>query len=189
MTRDGGARPAGNRPGTDPSVDPYILVPADLIAYVADHKISPTALALYVVLLSHHNRKRGDDYVWPRRESMARALGLSRPQSVDKYLTELRAAGLIITESSHKQPGMRTSSSRHKLLLVVRAMRQSAQPYAPERTASYAPEEAAGYAPERTRTRGSELDESELDEMNSAVYTAPRASRGSPNDFLDPWAR
>jgi len=198
MTRDGGARPAANRPGTDSSVDRFVMVPVDVLPYVADGKISATAAWLYVVLLSHHNRTRADDDVWPSRRALADALGLSRTKAgtktVDKYLTELRDAGLIAVEKRTRLTDEGKTvhlNNRYTLMLTAKSDTPKAQETlkvvpkqglpSPQTGTRGSPQTGTRGSPQTgTRTRRSELDESEPDEMNNTL--APRASRGTPDD-------
>jgi hypothetical protein len=50
---------------------------------------SPRAVHLYCVLSMHLNASRGDRMVWPSRKSLAKIMGLTRPQSVDGPMREL----------------------------------------------------------------------------------------------------
>lgn len=61
----------------------YVLVPADLVALVAEGQLTKEAAWLYIVLLGHHNRARKDNDVWPSRAVMAQGMGLKKPQSVE----------------------------------------------------------------------------------------------------------
>lgn len=196
--RDGGSRPAANRPGTDPSVDRFIMVPVEVMPYVEKGLISVTAAWLYVVLLSYHNRTRADNDVWPSRRALADALGLSRTKAatktVDKYLTELREAGLIAVEHQTRLTDEGKTvhlNNRYTLMLTVASETSKAQevegvvpkqgPASPQTGTRGSPRSGTRGSPQTgTRTRRSELDESELDEMNNTL--APRASRGSRDD-------
>lgn len=190
-TWNGGARPADDRPGTASSVDRFVLVPADLVALVSDKKIGKEAAWLYVVLLSHHNRTRGDNDVWPSRKLLSEEMGFSEksgPKAVDKYLAELRNAGLIISQRRSSPWDNGNTSSLHTLTLIVPDKPQEPDPPIPHRGQGLSTTGDRGWAsagdrpstPQGTRTRRSELDEPELDEMNNIL--APRASRGSPDD-------
>jgi hypothetical protein len=186
---------------SDPNGQPrFVLVPADLVAMVAERKISKEAGWLYIVLLGHHNRTRKDNDVWPSRQVLAEGMGLSKPQSVDKYLAELRDAGLIVSEQ-RKRAGTFNTSSKHTLLLFVprtdeeiaaRKARHEAIPYNGQR-----------YPRQRTAaipSRGYELEEVELEELNdvdsmrgTSGRSAPASARDGkskdqlPDDY-DPWS-
>jgi DNA-binding transcriptional MocR family regulator len=190
------------------------MVPVDVMHYVAKG-LSPTAAWLYVVLLSHHNRKREDNDVWPSRKSLAEALGLKKVDNVDRYLRELSDSGLIKSRrraGGVKGDGVANQTSVYTLLLTVKPERPKAQETAPPPPSAGAPHphqwgyphphESGNPTPaEGTRTRGSELDESELDEMNNSW--PPLASLGTPQgvhddetevveaeigNWADPWA-
>jgi hypothetical protein len=94
MTADGGARTALNGPGTEHSVTRAVAVPEALLGLVADRTISINAACLYMALLAHYDKSN----IRPTRAAMARYMGMNRPQSVDKYLAELRTAGLTFTD-------------------------------------------------------------------------------------------
>lgn len=180
----------------------FALVPADLITLVSDGKLSKEAAWLYVVLLSHHNRSRRDDDVWPSRSVMAQKLGLKKPQSVDKYLEELRTAGLIVSERRKRSSDMNTSS-KHTLLLTVP---RTAEEIAARRASREAiPHSGQRYPLQRTSDvphSGQELDEVELDELKDVEAISPTAARfahdggrhenskdqKTDEDWPDPWA-
>jgi len=178
----------------------YVLVPADLVALVADGKLSKEAAWLYVVLLGHHNRTRRDNDVWPSRAVMAQGMGLSKPQSVDKYLVELRAAGLIVSERRKRSSDMNTSSKHTLLLFVPRTDEEIAARRASREAIPY---NGQRYPRQRTAaipSRGQELDEGELDQpidkelisRTSGRFAPGGARHGDSKDQVrnnvDPWA-
>lgn len=69
--------------------------------------IKPQAQALYVQLVMHLNRSRGDSLVWPSRKSLAARLGLNRVQSLTQYVEQLEALGAIEVEKQRYQGKMR----------------------------------------------------------------------------------
>ncbi|WNZ14998.1 hypothetical protein [Streptomyces sp. 11x1] len=69
--------------------------------------IKPQAQALYVQLVMHLNRSRGDSLVWPSQKSLAARLGLSRVQSLTQYVEQLEALGAIDVEKQRYQGKMR----------------------------------------------------------------------------------
>jgi hypothetical protein len=71
-----------------------------VIQAVTARKISRDAGWLYACLLSHLNRKRGGNVVWPSRAILASEMGISKPANVDKYLAELETQGLVAVERS-----------------------------------------------------------------------------------------
>lgn len=71
------------------------------------HGIKPQAQALYVQLVMHLNKSRGDSLVWPSQKSLAMRLGLSRVQSLTQYVEQLEALGAIDVEKQRYQGKMR----------------------------------------------------------------------------------
>lgn len=178
----------------------YVLVPADLVAYVAEGRISKEAGWLYIVLLGHHNRSRRDDDVWPSRDVMAQGMGLKKPQSVDKYLAELRGAGLIVSERRKRASDMNTSSKHTLLLTVPRADEEIAARRASREAIPY---NGQRYPRQRTAaipSRGQELDEHELEQPNDIEVISRTSGRFAPGgarhedsedlnrNSQDPWA-
>ncbi|WP_341719896.1 hypothetical protein QQG74_09420 [Micromonospora sp. FIMYZ51] len=145
----------------------FTMVPDELFDLVADGKLSKNAAWLYVTLLRRHNRKRRDDDVWPSRTSLAQALGLKKPESVDGYMDELKKLGLV--EVSERRIAGMKASNRYTLTLIAEGGPQSAedgvsagQPDTPKRGQRY-PQEG-GHA---TPKQGYELDEGELHQGES----------------------
>ncbi|MFD6565432.1 hypothetical protein [Micromonospora profundi] len=136
----------------------FTMIPDELFDLVADGKISKNAAWLYAALLRHHNRKRGDNDVWPARSSLARALGLKKPDSVDGYMDELKALGLV-TATERRKGGMKLSS-RYTLHLIA-GHDDAPAADTPKSGARY-PEMGATVTPEQ----GYELDEPQLHEEN-----------------------
>jgi hypothetical protein len=160
----------------------FVLVPTDLVGMVADGKIGKEAAWLYVALLSHHNRSRRDNEVWPSRAVLAAEMGMSRPQSVDRYLEELRAAGLIASRVRKRSGNMNTSSAHNLLLTVTRTDEEIAS-----RKASHEamPHSGQRYPLQRTAAvphRGQELDEVELEELKDVEKMRRTAARFAPDD-------
>jgi hypothetical protein len=69
--------------------------------------IKPQAQALYVQLVMHLNRSRGDSLVWPSQKSLAARLGLNRVQSLTQYVEQLEELGAIEVEKQRYQGKMR----------------------------------------------------------------------------------
>lgn len=179
----------------------FVLVPTDLIGLVADGKLSKEAAWLYVALLSHHNRTRRDDEVWPSRTVLAQEIGVKKPQSVDKYLTELRLAGLITSRARKRSSNMNTSSA-HTLTLVV--PRSDGERAANRSSHEAIPASGQRYPRQRTAAvphRGQELEEVELDELKDVEEMSRTSGRFAPgsarheeskdqktgSDWPDPW--
>lgn len=151
---------------------PFVAVPVELLDLVLNGDLTRHAAWLYVILLRHYNRKRADNDVWPSRTALAAALGLSKPESVDGYLAELRKIGLI-TVTERRRAGKMRASNRYTLHLL-------ADLRTPEQRASQPPGEtgvSAGqsdtpnlgvrYPPQGvsvTPHRGQEPEEPQLDE-------------------------
>jgi hypothetical protein len=158
---------------------PFIIVPKPVFDYMEAGKISDRAFALYTVLLSYHNRTRGDDYVWPTRKTLATKLGLKKPDAVDKPLKELQDAGLILSEQRRSSDGGQTSS-KHKLLLTANSKTPTPDlgyPY-PKSGVGVPQNEEGGY-PESgvgaTPNQGYELEELELDEVEALKNLSSQA--------------
>ena len=81
--------------------EPFVQTPHWVLF---DPVLSATAKTLYAALMAHVGP--GDETVWPGRDTLAVVLGLRRPQSVDPYVRELRARGVISVER-RKLGGMR----------------------------------------------------------------------------------
>lgn len=149
------------------------MVPIELIGMVADLKISKNAALLYVVLLSYVNHKRGDFVVWPSRETLAFQLGVKKAESIDAYMAELKAAGLVT--STERRNGKERLPNLYTLHLTssVGGTKNGATP-PPAKTGKDAghgvaqengpgsPESGARVAPKK----GEELDLEELDQEN-----------------------
>lgn len=178
----------------------YVLVPADLVALVAEGHLTKEAAWLYVVLLGHHNRARRDNDVWPSRAVMAQGMGLKKPQSVDKYLDELRHTGLIVSERRKRASDMNTSSKHTLLLFVPRTDDEVATQKASHEAIPY---NGQRYPRQRTAaipSRGQELDEGELEQLNENDPIRRTSGRFAPDgarhedsedrdrDNADPWA-
>lgn len=158
----------------------YVLVPADLVALVAEGRLTKEAAWLYIVLLGHHNRARKDNDVWPSRAVMAQGMGLKKPQSVDKYLAELREAKLIVSEERRRAGAFNTSSKHTLLLFVPRADEEVAA-----RRASHEAVPRSGQRYPRQRTsdiphRGHELDEEELEQLSENDSMSRTSGRFAP---------
>ncbi|WP_131787344.1 helix-turn-helix domain-containing protein, partial [Protofrankia symbiont of Coriaria ruscifolia] len=76
--------------------------------WVALSGITDHAKALYWHLSMHINTRRGDTEVWPTRDVLAEWSGFSRPNSIDRYLTELVDLGAIEIVTSRYANGMRS---------------------------------------------------------------------------------
>lgn len=72
--------------------------------------VSGNAGRIFQLLASHLNHPRGDRLVWPSRASLAQRMGWSRPQSVDRYLRELVAAGAIAAVPRRRRDGGRATN-------------------------------------------------------------------------------
>lgn len=92
-----------------PSVQPsgFTAIPNWVLAA----GLSPQALALVVYLAQHVNTGRGDRCVWPSRARLAALMGYRKAASVDRYLAELAAAGIITTRTRHRADGGQTSNA------------------------------------------------------------------------------
>jgi hypothetical protein len=60
---------------------------------VTDHGLSPTALALYVVLMRYADNDTKKAF--PKRQTLADKLGMKKADSIDRYVAELRNAELL----------------------------------------------------------------------------------------------
>ncbi|MFF4276241.1 hypothetical protein [Streptomyces sp. NPDC001536] len=69
--------------------------------------IKPQAQALYVHLVMHLNRERGDKQVWPSQKALAARLGLNRVQSLTPYFKQLEELGALDMQITRYQSGMR----------------------------------------------------------------------------------
>lgn len=79
--------------------------------------LSSTAFRLWVVLKSYLHR--GSSIAWPRRSVLATRLGMTKAASVDRYIDELRTAGLLVVEShfeDNEGGGRRQGSNRYRLV-------------------------------------------------------------------------
>lgn len=180
----------------DTSTPTFVLVPTDLIDIVSAGKLTKEAAWLYVVLLSHHNRQRRDNDVWPSRQVLADKCGLKKPQSVDKYLAELREAGLIVSERRKRSSDMNTSS-KHTLLMTTPRTEEEIAAWRASREAI----PARGHRGPLQRTAdvpsgGQELDQGELDELkeNDSISRtsgrfAPDGARHEDSKDQPPWDR
>ena len=69
--------------------------------------ISPTARQLYLLMAMHLNPNRASAEVWPSKNALAKMMGLSKPASLDRYLTELYDAQMVRATSTTLSGGMR----------------------------------------------------------------------------------
>ncbi|MFG3132895.1 hypothetical protein ACGFZU_35005 [Streptomyces tendae] len=90
---------AGRMPDVQFSMVPNWVLLAD--------GIKPQAQALYVHLVMHVNRTRGDQMVWPSQKALALRLGLNRVQSIAQYVDQLVELGAIDVEMQRYQGKMR----------------------------------------------------------------------------------
>lgn len=81
------------RPRTEP-LDKFVKVPEFVHAALGEGRLTPTALALYVVLRSYRNSKNGG--AWPSLGTLAKAMNMKNPKNLDKYIKELKAIGAIV---------------------------------------------------------------------------------------------
>lgn len=77
----------------------FSIIPDTVLDAMAANKLSPQAVALYAVLASYANRESGQ--AWPSRTTLARRLGRKKPDSIDKYVGELVAAGILSKEARY----------------------------------------------------------------------------------------
>lgn len=180
----------------------FVIVPSALRTFVAEGGLSRDAGWLYFVLLSHHNRGRKDDDVWPSRAVLAREMGMTKPDSVDKYLAELRDAGLIVSEQRRRSGNMKTSSKHTLRLVAPRTPAEVADRI--KRSAADTPAPGYRYPRQRnpdTPVRGYELEEVELEELKDVEAMSRTSGRFAPGsarhgnsidqktveDWNDPW--
>lgn len=88
---------------SDRRTDYFIAVPE----WITVAKLSPQALAVYVILLGHVNRERGDNLAWPTLDTIAELTGYSRRQSVTPYVNELVALEVVQVRSRRTERGRR----------------------------------------------------------------------------------
>ena len=69
--------------------------------------ISPAARQLYLLMAMHLNPNRASAEVWPSKNALAKMMGLSKPASLDRYLTELYDAQMVRATSTTLSGGMR----------------------------------------------------------------------------------
>jgi len=156
----------------------FVRLPHPIMSAVEGHKISHGAGYLYGVMLSCRNERRGDNEVWPSREWMAAKMGLTQPRAVDKYLTELESANLILKSKRRTSGGMRARNT-YTLLVIPRSAQNRTTPRPAEiqespggpvvlssalRSAQKRTSVVRSSAPRRVRKSAQELDEVELDQ-------------------------
>ena len=79
---------------TDLQKERFTMAPVALFEYVRDKRITPTAYALWHLLWSYSDSENRE--CWPSRATLAEQLGLKRVANVDKYITQLVDAGLVV---------------------------------------------------------------------------------------------
>lgn len=79
---------------TDSQKERFTMAPVALFEYVRDKRITPTAYALWHLLWSYSDSEKRE--CWPSRATLAEQLGLKRVANVDKYITQLVDAGLVV---------------------------------------------------------------------------------------------
>lgn len=82
----------------------FVIIPLWIL-----ERASGEAIKLYGVLSTYLNPT--SRIVWPSRQTLADKLGKSRPESVDRYLTELSDLGAIKIIPRYRADGGRTSSA------------------------------------------------------------------------------
>jgi hypothetical protein len=170
---------------------PHVRLPVEIQDLVGAGKLSIHAGWLYGLLLAHINYGRGDALVWPSRGFLAKRMGLSKTQSVDRYLKELADAGLI--ECERRKSDKRGNESNRYTLLMVSWPKKTSDP-SPQQGTSPRPVDGTSLDP----GRGHELDTGELhqEELDQrSDQSSPTSSRFAPSsggennedDFDDPW--
>lgn len=179
-------------------VDPFVMVPLDLLAMVADGKLSKNAAWLYVLMLTHLNQRRGDTKVWPSRRKLAERMNLSQTRGVDRYIAELEHAGLI--ERDRRRDGRVNDTNLYTLRLTcsggsalqsttprpAKAVVQAGQGVVRSSAPGSAPDRTRGSAQERTgvvRHNAPELDPDELKQrQQDPTSPLPPAGSAEPPD-------
>lgn len=72
----------------------FVKVPTFVHAAVGTGALSPTALALYVMLRSYRNHQK--QVAWPSLPTLAKAMNMKNPRNLIKYIGELEAIGAVI---------------------------------------------------------------------------------------------
>lgn len=84
--------------GRSEPLETFVRVPTFVHAALGEGRLTPTGLALYVVLRSYRNSRNGG--AWPSLASLAKAMNMKNPKNLVKYIKELRAIGAIVPVSN-----------------------------------------------------------------------------------------
>ncbi|GAB0105266.1 hypothetical protein JMUB6875_42440 [Nocardia sp. JMUB6875] len=77
----------------------FSIVPHAVLEAMSDRRLSPQAVALYAVLAKHADRQTGQS--WPSRARLAKSLGYTKADSIDKYMTQLEDAGFVRVDARY----------------------------------------------------------------------------------------
>jgi hypothetical protein len=162
----------------------FAMIPND----VTDHGLSPTALALYVVLMRHADNDTKKAF--PSRKALSGKLGMKKADSVDRYITELCSAGLLSVrprwrdaESSRvsfEKTARCTFQTSSEYTLRTKPMKSVGNGKSPGRPATRS---SGGLGPSETGTNYTHVNETEDKNMRSA---APPIIE-EPSSFPDDW--
>lgn len=165
MTKPSGTsvpRARGSRESAE-RADTFTMVPHAVMPLVAAGKISPSAAWLYVILLGYVGQGRDDTNVWPSRRTLADAMGLGKTASVDRHLSELAGAGVLLIQRRRVE-GRRDNDSNVYTLNIVR---KGGSPQTGTTSGSGSPENGTTRSPQTGTTvvpdSGPELDPWNLD--------------------------
>ena len=152
---------------------PFVAADWQLFDYVESGTISPNAAYLYLLLLKRWPKNRTDKRVWPSRETLATEMNLSRPESVDPYLRQLRDAGLISWEKWYVG-GMRARNRYTLYLIADLKERDQAGSAVPLKTAQRTPVQRASDTPwTEDELEQGELSQVDLDPKKDSQRTVP----------------
>ncbi|SCL46814.1 hypothetical protein [Micromonospora peucetia] len=168
----------------------HLRIPTEIQDFVAAGKLTIHAAWLYGLLLRHINYTRGDAHVWPSRSNLAKRMQFKNTRAVDRYLTELAAAGLIETERRRK--GEANDTNRYTLLLVSWPKTPATRGGAPQHTTPSALKNTTLVSHSAPELEELQLDEHELDQRSDQSSLpsgrfAPSGADETQSRFADEW--
>ena len=121
--------PAGSVPTGPERAASFVAVPKELFAMVAERLLSPSGLCLYAAMIKMLPRDGGIEITASRSE-LAKAMGLQKTSSVDRYVAELESKALMSVERRKVETGGKMINDRsvYRLRLLWRGSEKGTTP-------------------------------------------------------------
>ncbi|MDF3307864.1 helix-turn-helix domain-containing protein [Rhodococcus sp. T2V] len=124
---------------------------------VTDHGLSPTALALYVVLMRYADNDTKKSF--PSRQTLAAKLGMKKADSIDRYVVELCKNGLLSVQARWRNAESSRFSFEKNALCKFQTSSEytiRTEPKSPGRPATRS---GGGHGPSETGTNYNHINE------------------------------